>query len=222
MATWQRTPWSHDAIMAALTPVDQRFRDVELYWGVGRLERLVGAATLQSYKRGWEQWRAAIESGDTYAVQSLGPKMIHALDFMDREAKAAGHKPLCADTWETMLPDGRVLCIVRTNAEAHRLARADKLGEDGTLPPDIASAIHHQRQGRELVIWTIGELARVLPTLDVVNEIKRTWPGAVITSGPHTGESDANDWATGDPLRAALEINPDPPSTRQPKKEPAA
>ena len=148
--------------------------------------------------------------------------MIQALNVMDAEAKAAGHEPLYADTWETMLPDGRVLCVVRTNAEAHRLAAAAKLGEDGTMPADIASAIHHQRQGRELVIWTLAELARVLPALDVVNEIKRTWPGALITSGPHTGESDANDWVTSDAVRAAIEMNPDPPSKRQAKDGAAA
>lgn len=209
------TPWGHDEIMAALTPVDQKFREVELFWGVGRLERLVSPGTLESYRRGWEQWRAAIESGDTYAVQSLGPKMIGALGYMDREAKAAGHGPICVDTWEALLPDNRVLCIVRTNAEAHRLAAAARLGDDGTLPPDIASAVHHQRAGRELVIWTMAELARVLPALDVVNQIKRTWPGATIVSGPVTGETDASDWATGDPVRAAIEHNPEPPSKRQ-------
>jgi hypothetical protein len=212
--TWPATPWGHDAIMAALTPVDQKFREMEVFWGTGRLERLVGAKTLESYRRGWIAWREAIENADAYAVQTIGPRMILALEIMDREAKAAGHGPICVDCWEARLPDDRVLCIVRTNAEAHRLAAAAKLGEDGTLPPDIASAIHHQRAGRELVIWTMAELARVLPALDVVNEIKRTWPGALITSGPITAEGDATDWATGDPVRAAIEFGPEPPSKR--------
>jgi hypothetical protein len=78
--------------------------------------------------------------------------MIAALDFMSREATAAGHTAISADTWETMLPDGRVLVVVRTNAEAHRVAAAARLGDDGTVPPDVASVIHHQRAGREIVI----------------------------------------------------------------------
>jgi hypothetical protein len=39
---------------------------------------------------------------------------------------------------------------------------------------------------------------------------------------PHSGESDATDWATGDPLRAALEMEPERPSKRQPKDGAAA
>jgi hypothetical protein len=211
-------PWGTiDPLMTALAPVDEAFREVERYWGVGRLERLVSAATLESYRRGWTQWRKAIETGDTLAVQMLGPKMIAALQIMGREATAAGHKAISVDAFEAVMADGRVLVVVRTTAEAHRLARGRDLGADGDLPPDIASAVHHQRAGRELVVWTMSELARVLPALDVVNEIKRSWPGALITSGPTTGENDANDWATGDPLRQAIEGQPERPTKRQPK-----
>jgi hypothetical protein len=64
----------------------------------------------------------------------------------------------------------------------------------------------------------MAELARVLPALDVVNEIKRTCPGALITSGPYTAECDATDWATSDPVRAAIEMNPERPSSRRQSK----
>lgn len=198
-------PWQHDALMAALVPVDEAFRRAEAKWGVGRLERLVSPATLQSYHRGWVQWRKAIESYDTPAVQSLGPKMIKALAFMDKEADAAGAARLSVETWEALLEGGRVLVIVKTMAAASQIGRAAGLGLDAELPPDLARVVQHQREGREIVVWTMGELARVLPRFDLVQTIKRTWPGATVTSGPVTGENDAHDWATSDPIRAIIE-----------------
>jgi hypothetical protein len=200
-----KVPWQHDAMMAAITPVDEAFRRIEMKYGVGRLERLVSSATLEAYRRGWLKWREAIEGHDTPAAQSLGPKMIAALRFMEKEADAAGAEPLSVETWEAVMADGRVLVVVKTTAEASEVGRAAKLGLDAELPPDLTRILEHQRAGREVVVWTMGELARVLPTFDMIGQIKRTWPGAVITSGPVTGENDASDWATGNPVRAIIE-----------------
>src|SRR5689334_4945683 len=99
------TPTDHDRLVAALAPVDQAFRESEKRHGVGRLERLVSAATLASYRRGWIAYRAAIESGDAAAVEQIGPKMIAALKYMAAEAEAAGHKPLSVDAWEAPMED---------------------------------------------------------------------------------------------------------------------
>jgi len=88
-----RTPEDHDRFKLALTPVDQAMWASEQKWGVGRLERLISQPTLQAYKRGWDQYRTAIEDSDPDALAVIGPKMIAALTFMDHEATAAGHQP---------------------------------------------------------------------------------------------------------------------------------
>ena len=56
---------------------------------------------------------------------------VKALDIMDREAEAAGETPLSVDIWECAMSDGRVLVIVKTTAEASRIAAAANLGADG-------------------------------------------------------------------------------------------
>lgn len=197
--------WAHDQMFAHVAPVDAAFVASERKWGVGRLETLVSPATLLAYRRGWIQWREALQTGDHQAAGIIGPKMIGALAFMEAEATAAGHPPLAVETWEARIDDGRVLVIVHTTAEASAIAQAARLGDDGTLPPDIASAVRHQQEGRELVVWTMAELARVLPTLGLVDEIKRTWPGAVVQKVTTTQEGDAADWARREPVRGAIE-----------------
>jgi hypothetical protein len=141
-----RTPTDHGRLIAAVAPVDQAFFESEQRYGVGRLERLVSAATLASYRRGWVAYRAAIDTGDVTAVEEIGPKMIAALKFMAAEADAAGHKPLNVNAWEAPMEDGTVLVLVRTLAEAHAIAR-DKSDR------------------RAKTIWTVAELAGMLPRL---------------------------------------------------------
>jgi hypothetical protein len=204
-----KTSWSVDSFVAALVPTDEAVRNSEIKWGCGRLERLVSPALLEAYRRGWALWRAAVESGDLPGVQSVGPKMIEMLRRMDADATASGAQPLSVDTWEADFGDGRVLVLCRTTAEASEVARtlgrAVGLGLDAALPCDLLRLVEAQRAGRQIVVWTMGELARVLPEISFLNEIKATWPGATITSGPATGENDAHDWATKDPIRAVVE-----------------
>lgn len=187
------TATTYDRIAVALSGPDEAFRNSEARWGVARLERLVSANTLASYRRGWIAYRAAIDDGDAAAVEAIAPKMIAAISYMSAEAEAAGHKPLEVDRWEAALEDGRVLVIVRTMAEAHAIAR-DK------------------SDTREIVCWTMAELARQLPTLEITHAVKAAFPGAevvhkpgqTVASGVQMTEGQVSDWATAEPLSDLL------------------
>ena len=181
-----RTSYDRDRLLLALQPVDEAFRASESRWGVARLERLVNPTTLASYRRGWTAYRQAITDGDAGAVEEVGPKMIQALAFMAKEAEALGHHPLAVDAWEAATADGRILVVVRTQAEAHALARA----------PD----------GRERLIYAMEEIARLIHILDPVNAIKASFPGAeaVSLSGVQMSEGRVADWARQDELEDIL------------------
>ena len=187
-----RTSYDRDRLVLALQPVDEAFRASESRWGVARLERLVNPTTLASYRRGWTAYRQAITDGDASAVEELGPKMIQALAFMDREATTLGHQPLSVTAWEAATADGRVLVVVRTQAEAHALARA----------PD----------GRETVVYSVEEIARLIHVLDPVNAIKANFPGAeaVSLSGVQMSEGRVADWARQDELEDIIHAGATP------------
>ena len=173
-----------DRWLLATREADEAFRAMEAKWGVARLERLVSRGTLENYRRGWLAYREAL-AGDIDALERIAPKMVQALGYMDAEATAAGHQPLSVDRWEAATNDGRVLVLVRTQAEAHAIAREPR----GDGEP-------------ERIVWTLDECARVLPTYNAVDAIKAAFPGAEVArvSGVQSREGAVHDWVTNDLL----------------------
>ena len=66
--------------------------------------------------------------------------MRRAWAALEAGATEAGHAPLAPEVWETRMPDGTVLAVVRTQQEAHALARDS-----------------HERK-----VWTLDEVGRVV------------------------------------------------------------
>ena len=54
------------------------------------------------------------------------------------------------------------------------------------------------QDGRERVVWSLEELACVLPQLEQITAAKLAWPGARVQPMTRRGESWAHDWATVD------------------------
>ena len=204
-----RSPEDVDRFRRALIPVDEAFWASEQTWGVGRLERLVSPATLAAYQRGWTLYRAALEDGDGAALEVIGPKMIRALEVMAAEAEAAGYKPLAPETWEAALPDGRVMVVVRSQAEASAVVRAsraaDGLAYETTLPPDLAVTVRSQHEGRALVVLTLAEVGRLL-TMAEGRAAGVEWEGTTTSgSGRQMDELAAHDLVrSGYPLSTPL------------------
>jgi len=225
-----RTADDNDRFRTAMIAPDEAFFASEQKWGVGRLERIISPSTLMAYQRGWSAYRLALEEGDASALEAIGPKMIAALAFMDAESEAAGHKPLDVSTWETALPDGRVLVVVRTAAEAVAVSRAEKtvkavsaaprLGmtvvsdpvapeppsTESTLPPDLAVTVRDQHEGRALTVLTMAEVARLL--LLAEGKVSGTeWEGTAAHSGRQSDEMAAHDMArSGYPMSESLTV----------------
>jgi hypothetical protein len=166
------------AIQAEVIPVDAVAREMERTWGAGRLFELVSPDTLLRFRRGYALWAQAVTDSDLEAVRTLGPKMIAAWRFMDKEANSLGATPLSATHMEARMEDGRVLIVVGSYAEAIALSES----------PD----------GRARVIYTMEELARVLPKLDLVNQIKWAFEGATIDRVVTHSEGFAEDFAQSD------------------------
>lgn len=215
-----RTPEDYDRFRMAMVPIDQAFFASETKWGVGRLERIVSLSTLQAYRRGWDAYRTALEAADGEALESIGPRMVQALAYMDAEATAAGHAPLAPDTWEHAMADGTVLVVVRTAAEASAVIRAERnvtaatgrprLGmtlvtappppeapsTETALPPDLAVTVRQQHEGRRLEVWTLAELARLVQLHVELVEHKdagKKWQGDATYSGRQMEEGAAAD-----------------------------
>ena len=154
------TPGEADNIQAVVDGVDFTAAAMERKWGVGRLRLLVGQALREKFDRQARLFNEAVWSYECGSVATQGAAMIRGWQTLDASATDTGQEPLAPVVWEARKPDGSVLAIVRTNAEAHAVAR----------------------EGRHLEVWTIDEVANLSAASKFVAETKQVFPGALVAS----------------------------------------
>ena len=128
------------AIQGLVQSVDTLTDTMERKWGIGRLRLLVSDTLRERFDRQWGKWQAAYAEQDLDAVRAHSEAMRRAWAALDAAATEAGYAPLVPEVWETRMPDGVVLAVVRTQQEAHALAR----------------------DGREREVWTLDEVGRIV------------------------------------------------------------
>lgn len=159
---WSSSPGSYIAGSAAIDGMDAVAREMEERWGVDRLRLLVSTELREKFDRQRYLVNQAIWHGQLEDVQSQAERMVKAWKALDAAATTAGAKVMSPQMWEIGLPDGRVLAIVQTGAEASAAART--------------------AEGRSMVVWTMEEVAAMVVSLASVNAVKSAFPGATVTS----------------------------------------
>ena len=172
----RRSPADTDAIGAAIVGLDRDARDLERRWGVGRLIVLADDLLRERFIRQRRKLDQLID-GDAPAAEVIPHveatrRGWHALE---RAALAAGHAPNPPDVWEVRLSDGSVVAIARDNADASQVA-AD---------------------GRQLTVYTLDEIARLIERFPQIATAKRTFPGATVTA---ISTRPPIDWDRGDDI----------------------
>ena len=160
-------------IRAIIDGLDQVAREMERKWGVGRLRLLVGDSLRARFDAQKDKLDAAIRTDRESYVRIQAEGMKRAWAALDRAATEAGEQPLSLEVWECVLPSsGEVVSIVRSDAEAHHVAR-------------------------ECRVFTLEEVGRILQGLpDAITEVKRVFPGATVT---RVGKPEI-DWERGDDI----------------------
>lgn len=177
-----RTPEAMDQVTAAMIGLDEIAATFERKWGVGRLVRLCRDNARLSFRRGWQRWHDAGLRGDVQTMLQVIEGMKQLWRIADAQATEDGHAPLSPDVWEVRCDDGTVLAICRTNAEA----------------------IAAQREGRATVAYDLTEVARLLRRVEIVDAIKREFPGATVGKTVQLDETYAESWVRADALHEVL------------------
>ena len=161
------------AIRAILDGLDHVAAGMERKWGLGRLRLLVSDLLRAKFDAQKDKLDAAIDVNREQYVRAQAEGMKRAWAALDRAAMEAGAGPLSPEVWECVLPgSGEVVSIVRTEAEAHHVAR-------------------------ECRVFSLDEIARLIEAMgDTVLEAKRVFPGATVT---RVGKPEI-DWEKGDPI----------------------
>ena len=161
-------------IQAMVEGLDQVAIAMERKWGVGRLRLLVSDLLRAKFDEQKDRLDQAIAGNHEAFVRIHVDGMRRAWEALDRSAREAGETPLAPQVWECVLPDtGEIVSLVRTEAEAHHVAR----------------------EGR---VFTLAEIATLIAGLgDAVLEAKKQFPGAAVTA---IRRKPAADWSRGDDL----------------------
>jgi hypothetical protein len=149
-----RTPEAMDAVTAALVGLDAVAVETGAQVGNGAAAHALPRQRPAVVQEGLGAVPPGRAVGDAERMVAVIPGLIRLWQIADAQAVEDGHQPLAPDVWETRLPDGRVLAIARTNAEA----------------------IAVQRDGRATVAFSLAEIARLLPKLELMDAVKTGVP----------------------------------------------
>ena len=150
---------THDQIQAALQDFDRALHHTEKAWGVDRLPLLVSQETRLKYWKAVDALNEALYTGNADRVKTLAANLVKGLHHLEDEALTANRKTLDPEIWETPLPDGRVLRVVRAWPE-----RAYRPEDD----PGV-------------VTYTLEEVGRLLGSQAFLSAVKKEWPAAHVT-----------------------------------------
>lgn len=161
--SWARSNGTYIAGRAYLDEADQTAAEMEAKWGADRLRLLVGPDLREKFDRQRYLLNQAIWYGELEQVRRESMRMVTAWLALDKAASAAGKAPLSPQVWEIALGGGSVAAIVPTNDDAH-------------------AVIADQISGRQIAVYTLDEIGRLLTNYPEIAKAKLTFPGATVTA----------------------------------------
>jgi hypothetical protein len=157
--SWARSHGTYISGRAYLDGADETAVEMEAKWGVDRLRLLVSSELREKFDRQRYLLNQAIWHGELEDVRRESGRMVVAWQALNRAAEAAGKQPLAPAVWEVALADGSVAAIV----------------------PDNARAALVNAEGRQVAVYTLDEIARLLSNYSDIAKAKLVFPGATIT-----------------------------------------
>jgi hypothetical protein len=157
--SWARSHGTYLTGRAYIDGVDETACEMETKWGADRLRLLVSSELREKFDRQRYLFNQAIWHVDLEAVRRESGRMVNAWMALDRAAESAGASKLAREVWEVVLEDGSVAAIVADTAHAKLV-----VGE-----------------GRQVAVYTLDEIGRLLSAYPQIAQAKLVFPGAEVT-----------------------------------------
>ena len=157
---WQTSVGTYIAGSEHVDEMDLVAVEMERKWGVDRLRLLVPLDLREKFDRQRYLVNQALWHGNLEGVKRETSRMVKAYQALDAAAQGAGKKPISAEVWEIPLPDGTVAALVKTNAEAHKVVS----------------------EGRQMAVYTLDEIGRLIAGFPQILKAKEIFEGAQITA----------------------------------------
>ena len=153
-----------EGIFAALQPLDQIAVLMDEKWGADKLLRLVSVETAARFGAAKAKLDQAIAGNNSDDVARRASVMVRGWQAMDREASAAGAKPISVDAW----------CWRDDLDQAHAFVR------------DAAESVAYSKQHPGVAVWSMAEVVRLAETFNdemrnLGSKVKVLFPGATLS-----------------------------------------
>ena len=155
-------PTAHESLAkidTVVRAVDQKGREMDQRWGIGRLTAIVPIEWAERFRNQRGKFSAAVWEYNPDDVTKHGEAMLRAYAKLDELAVASGASTAPPEQWEFMMGDEMVV-LVRDLADAGRV--------------DL--------QGRKAQVWSLDEIANVIQAHPVIAAAKDAFPGATVES----------------------------------------
>ena len=169
---WDATHYAYVTGAAALTSLDLVAQAAEAKWGADRLRLLIPEPLRVRFDAQRAKTNAAIEAGTLADLQREASRMQAAWRAADAAATGAGASILPAEVWEVTLEDGSVAAIVKEASEVGLVAA----------------------EGRQVAVYTLAEVGRLLSRFPALTVAKETFPGATVTALRHAPRDPLEAW----------------------------
>jgi len=157
-------PAKHEAleqIDTIVRAVDQRGRDMDNRWGLGRLPAMVDPAIGEKFRVQRRKFSAAVLDLNLEQSQIQGDGMLRAYAKLDELATAKHGEPVKPEQWEfTVGVDEELIILVR----------------------DIKDTGRVDTGGRQCQVWSLDEIASVIRNHPLIAAAKEQFPGAIVES----------------------------------------
>lgn len=130
---------------------------VETKWGVDRLPLLVSPETQNKWRTQWRKLNDAIINKNLNDLIGLVDGTIRGYSALEAEAIAAGHQHNTPDVWDYQHPE---------SGRKYRFCKN---------LPDARAAVE-----KDVVVYSLMEVANILEGQQLVNVVKDEFPGAVV------------------------------------------
>lgn len=160
---WAQSNGTYIAGRAAIDAADKVAIEMETKWGADRLRLLVSVELCEKFDRQRYLFNRAIWHGQLEEVRRESARMVKAWQALDKQASASGQQPLHPLVWEVTVGEGDNAYVA-------------------AIVPDNDHAKHVIASGRQVVVYTLEEVARLLQAMPAVMKVKQTFPGAEVAA----------------------------------------
>ena len=157
-APWQSSYGTYIAGSEAIDDMKMVIRQMDEKWGIGALRMMADATLREKFDRQRYLVNQAIWTGSLEEVRLQTKRMVSAYRALDRAVEASGGHSRPIEQWEAVLDFGAVLVLVQH--------------------PDDAAKV--KADGRQKVVWSLQEVAKLIDTHTAAIYAKLEFPGATV------------------------------------------